>query len=207
MIVIHLLVIACAILAFGPRLKRWPAALPLVALAAVIAFIAFDTRPMRTIITVLGAPSITTVALLVDLASRRIFGRPLFQARERRMMLWFLAAALIVVYPTALGFVRIFDFYRTGFLAAAPGVLAAAGIFLLLRRQYGAAAVALIALLALDVPLLPSVNVFDYLVDPFGGIAALGWAIVQLVKAIRRRFTAAAAPAAQPVAGDVLEPA
>jgi hypothetical protein len=207
MIVIHLLVIACVILAFGPRLKRWPAALPLVALAAVFVFIAFDTRLARTIVTVLGAPSITTVALLVDLASRRVFGRPLFPAQERRMMLWFLAAASIVVYPTALGFIRILDFYRTGFLAAAPGVLAAAGIFLLLRRQYGAAVVALIALLALDVHLLPSVNVFDYLVDPFGGIVALGWAIVQLVKAIRRRFTAAAAPAAQPVAGDVLEPA
>jgi hypothetical protein len=63
------------------------------------------------------------------------------------------------------------------------------------------------ALLSLDVHLLPSVNVFDYLVDPFGGIAALGWAIVQLVKAIRRRFTAAVAPGADPVAGDVLEPA
>lgn len=197
MIVIHVAVICCAILAFGPRLKRWPAVLPLVALAAAIAFIAFDTRPARTIATVLGAPSITTVALLVDLATRRVFGRPLFPDRERRMMLWFLVAASIAVYPTALGFVRIFDVYRTGFVAAAPGALAAAGIALLLRRQYGAAIVALIALLSLDVQLLPSVNLFDYLADPLGGIAALGWAFVQLVKAIRRRFTAAAAPAAQ----------
>lgn len=207
MIVIHLLVIAGAILAFGPRLKKWPAALPLVALAAVIAFIAFDTRLTRTIVTVLGAPSITTAALLVDLATRRVFGRPLLTAEERRTLLWFLAAASIVVYPTALGFVRIFDFYRTGFLAVTPGVLAAAGIALLLRRQYGAAVVALIALLSLDVHLLPSVNVFDYLVDPFGGIVALGWAFVHLVKAIRRRFTAAVALGAHPVAGDVLEPA
>ena len=90
----------------------------------------------------------------------------------------------------ALGFIAIVDVYRTGFLAVAPGVLAAAGVVLVLRRHYGAAAVVLIALLAMDGHLLPSMNVLDYVLDPFGGIAAACWAMIQIVRLLRRRLDA-----------------
>ncbi len=190
MTAIHLVVLTCAIAAFAPRSRRWPSALPIAAIAAAVALALMGGRVSRTAVTVLGAPSITTAALLADLAVRRSFGRTLLAPRERSVMVWFLAATSIAIYPAALGFVTIFDLYRVGFLAATPLILAALGVVLLLRRDHRAAAVVLVALLALDLRLLPSVNVFDYVVDPLGGIAALGWVALCAIRAIAPRLRA-----------------
>lgn len=202
MTVVHFVVLACAIAAFAPRSRRWPAALPIAAIAAAVALGLIGGHFSRTAITVIGAPSITTAALLADLAVRRSFGRPLLASRERSMMLWFLAVTSIAVYPAVLGFVTIFDLYRVGFLAGTPLVLAALGVFLLFRRDYRAAGVVLVALLALDLRLLPSVNVFDYVVDPLGGVVALGWAAVRATRAIAARLRAPKVVSIEPVVSD-----
>jgi hypothetical protein len=188
MTVIHFVVFACAIAAFAPRSRRWPAALPVAAVAGAVLLAVIGGRLWRTTVTLMGAPSITTAALLADLALRRSFGRSLLASRERSTMLWFLAAASLAIYPMELGFVNVLDLYRTGFLAGTPLVLAALGVVLLFRRDYGTAAVVLLALVALDLRLLPSVNAFDYVVDPLGGLVAVGWAAVRATKSIASRL-------------------
>lgn len=199
MTVIHFVVLACAVAAFAPRSRRWPAALPIAAVAVAVLFVLTGGRVSRTVVTLMGAPSITTAALLADLALRRSFGTSLLTSRERSTMLWFLAAAALAIYPAELGFVTIVDPYRVGFLAGTPLVLAALGVFLLFRRDYRTAAVALLALVALDLRLLPSVNAFDYVVDPLGGIVAVGWAALRAIKAAASVLRAPKAASREPV--------
>jgi len=57
------------------------------------------------------------------------------------------------------------------------------------RREAGAAGpsaaialTALIALVAYDIPIFRSVNLFDYVVDPIVGIVAIGWAVVVILR-------------------------
>jgi hypothetical protein len=137
---------------------------------------------MRTLASVVGVPSITSIVLLLDVIARRA-GRPLLFITERRVLLGFVAVAALVLYPTALGFTAV-DLYRLGFSTAAPLGVALLGIFGLLRRQIRLAFLALVILIALDLQLLPSVNAFDYVIDPVVGLIAIGWASVRLMTII-----------------------
>ncbi len=119
------------------------------------------------------------------------------------MLVLYLDIASLIYYPSAFGVIR-FDLYRFGYNGAAPGVLAAIGILLAFRRRFGAAAVVLLALVALDVQLLPTVNAFDYVIDFFGGFIAVIWCAVQAVKWTMAKLRA---PAAEPIHDGALEPA
>lgn len=137
---------------------------------------------VRYLSSVTGIPSITSIVLLLDLALARA-GHPLFFTSERRLLLWFIAITAIVLYPAALGFVT-FDVYRLGFSAAAPLVVAALGIAAAFLRETRLGFLALVILIALDFQLLPSVNVFDYVLDPLVGIVAIVWAGVRMMTII-----------------------
>lgn len=129
---------------------------------------------VRYLASVTGVPSITSIVLLLDLALGRA-GRPLFFTSERRLLLGFVAITAIVLYPSALGLMTV-DVYGLGFSAAAPLLIAALGIAAALRGETRLALLALTILIALDLQLLPSVNAFDYVVDPLVGIVAVVWA-------------------------------
>src|SRR5581483_3701333 len=111
-------------------------------------------------------PSIPTLWLAIDFF---LFGRE----PHRRMRRFVLAAAGIVglfLYAGLAGFVPI-DVYRLGFSPFAPIVLALTGVFLA-RSHRAVAWLIAVALIADDLSLLRSRNLFDYLLDP--AIVAIG---------------------------------
>ena len=127
---------------------------------------------MTRILTLLGMPSIPLLALILDLLLRR----RVFSARERRALLWFSAALSLILYSSTLGYVPL-DVYRTGFSLWAPVVFAALALAVA-PRSLPLALTALATLVAYDVPLFRSVNLFDYAIDPMLGIVAIGRAAV-----------------------------
>jgi hypothetical protein len=126
---------------------------------------------MMRFVHLLGTPSITLLALLLDLLTRR----RLFSPRERRALLWFAAGATLILYSSTLGYLPL-DVYRAGFSPWAPIALAAAAIAAAWRSP-AIACTALAALVAYDIPVFASVNLFDYVVDPMLGIVAIVWAV------------------------------
>lgn len=117
-------------------------------------------------------PSLTTILIVADFIAR---GR-ILTLRERQVLIAALALATIVFYPMAIGIVHV-DAYRFGFTPWAPAVLAAIGVVIALR--FPRIAVALLVMLVLfDLHALPSLNLFDYVLDPIGGIFAIVWTAV-----------------------------
>lgn len=127
----------------------------------------------------LAVPSLTTLLLVVDSIVRRATHIELLTRADRRALVVFLATGALFFYPMAKGLLP-FDAYRLGYTPWAPLVLAAIGVAVALRSVRIAAAI-LVALLAVDLHLIPSVNVFDYVIDPVGGIGAIVTCLVWLV--------------------------
>ncbi|HEY6136146.1 MAG TPA: hypothetical protein VI670_00110 [Thermoanaerobaculia bacterium] len=122
---------------------------------------------MTRILTLLGTPSIPLLALVADLLLRR----RLFSPRERRALLWWSASLSVVLYSGTLGYLPV-DVYRAGFSSWAPVALALAAVAIA-PRSLPLALTALATLVAYDVPLFRSVNLFDYAIDPILGIVAI----------------------------------
>jgi hypothetical protein len=131
---------------------------------------------MMRFVSLLGTPSITLLALLLDLLTRR----RLYSRRERRALLFFAAAAALVLYSSTLGYVPL-DVYRAGFSPWAPIALAAAAIAAA-PKSLPLACTFLAVLIAYAVPLFTSVNLFDYAIDPILGIVAIVWAVAVAVR-------------------------
>jgi hypothetical protein len=125
---------------------------------------------MMRFLTLLGTPSIPLLALVLDVVMRR----RVFSARERRALLWLAAVVAIILYSSTLGYLPV-DVYRAGFSPWTPVVLVA---FAIASRSLPLAVVALSAIIAYDIPLFRSVNLFDYLVDPILGMIAIVWAVL-----------------------------
>jgi len=143
---------------------------------------------MMRLLTLLGTPSIPLLALVADLLLRR----RLFSPRERRALLWWSASLSLVLYSSTLGYVPI-DVYRAGFSSWAPVVFAALALAVA-TRSLPLALTALVTLVACDVPIFRSVNLFDYAIDPMLGIVAIGWAVVQGVRFAKAEKGARCAP-------------
>jgi len=122
---------------------------------------------MMRAITLLGTPSVTLLALALDLLTRR----RIFSARERRGLLLFATIVAPILYSSTLGYLP-FDVYRLGFSPWAPIALAVIAIAVA-PRSPAIACTALIALIAYDIPVFRSVNLFDYAVDPILGMIAI----------------------------------
>jgi hypothetical protein len=143
---------------------------------------------MMRIFTLLGTPSVTLLALLVSGVRwpRRRSGidsggkAAALHSGERRALLLFAAVTSLVLYGSTLGYLPL-DVYRTGFSPWAPVALAVVAIAVAPRSR-SIAITALIALIAYDLPLYRSVNLFDYVVDPIVGIIALVWAAVVTIE-------------------------
>lgn len=189
--VVAIMVLSTAVLSIAPRRSKAGRVIFISsAIGAAMLLVLVDGPLARWLAMIIGVPSIASLALLSDVACARLFDRPLFYAIERRTLLVAMAALSLVLYPSALGYLNI-DIYRLGFTFTAPLVLAAAGIVLAARRQFRLAGFVIAVLIALDVPLLPSANVFDYVVDPVGGLFAIGFVALNA----GRRLVAAFQPA------------
>jgi hypothetical protein len=123
-------------------------------------------------------PSITLFAVLAHVILRRGFGRPLFSSFERRTLFTFAAVLGIVLTITTIGSPAV-NVYALGFSGFAPLVLAVVAA-LLARRAPAVAVLALVILVAFDLHLYRSRNLFDYLIDPFIALACWGWCVVAL---------------------------
>jgi len=127
-----------------------------------------------------GSFSITTMLLLAGFLLQRLFGRRLISNADRSAILYGAAMTGVVLYPTALGLLPV-DAYRLGyrpvFLLLLFLVLAIS-MWLLKYRAVGMFIV--IAVIFFNLHALESYNLWDYLIDPFVALYALGWTIYQL---------------------------
>jgi hypothetical protein len=113
---------------------------------------------------ILAFPSVTTVALLL-----------LFWHKPRHYELLFPAVAIagIALYVTTIG-TPTFNMYRLGFSPYAPLVLAVLAA-LIAKRAPKIAIIALAVIIACDLHLYRSRNLFDYAMDPILVGVAFGW--------------------------------
>lgn len=114
-----------------------------------------------------GDLSMTTLLLLLAAVYQQLSGKVLIAPQERKWVLWSVAAIGLVFYPLALGVGQV-DPYVWGY--ANPymfAVLLGLSLLAFLRGFYAIAIILLTVVLAWNVQLLESVNLWDYLLDPF----------------------------------------
>jgi len=114
-----------------------------------------------------GDLSMTTLILLLAAVYHQLSGKFLIAPQERKYILWSVAMLGLVFYPLALGVGQV-DPYAWGY--ANPymiGGLLGLSLLMFLRQYHAIAIMLLVAVLAWDIQLLQSVNLWDYLLDPF----------------------------------------
>ena len=122
---------------------------------------------------------ITLLVLIAD-AIALLFRRPLLRSQDRRVIL----GVAVVVASLAFGF------YPAGFSRFAPFVVAV-GAALIASRFPRTAIAALLVLVAFDLHLLRSRNLFDYGVNPLVAVWAIAYWIVVAIRRLRLRQLAA----------------
>jgi hypothetical protein len=145
---------------------------PLVRTGAALTFMAAAVLAETLIWPAFALPSILSLIVVADLLALQT-SVPLLRREERRILLVCTAVIGVMLYATTLGIVP-GDLYRAGFSPFTPIVVAIAAATA--ARSYPRLAVSvLIVLVAFDLRLLPSENLFDYLVDPFLTLGSLAW--------------------------------
>ncbi len=109
--------------------------------------------------------SLPTLALLVDGIHRQAGGKGWLPSALRSTVFCFAVVAGLALYPTALGWGR-FDVYKYGWNFSALTLAVGALALLLIWRGNRFSLVLGAALLAWQLRLLESRNLWDYLVDP-----------------------------------------
>ncbi len=127
-----------------------------------------------------GQFSVTSLALLSAAIASRIYDDRRAFGPDRSALLFAAAGAALVLYPNALG-LGLFDLYAAGYggalLPASVGALAVAAW---LGKRRGAAMVAVTALWAWLLGFGESDNLWDYLLDAWLAIAAIGYGAIRL---------------------------
>ncbi len=127
---------------------------------------------------VFGNLSITSVLLLMGFLAKKILNcRQVLYDREKSAIVYSVAVAGLILYPTALGFFPV-DLYHLGyhprFLLILILCLTILAWMVSLRS---AAMLPVIAVTAFNLNILESENLWDYLIDPFVVFYAWGWVI------------------------------
>lgn len=171
-----LVAITSAAIAVSPRPTSARRRITFGAVAAALACIPVAGWSVAGWLIGLGAvPSASSVILVSVGAWERLTRRVVFDARVWRTAVRFYGAAALVFYPMALGLVR-FDPYALGWGTIwMPATLWAISLGLVWsRNRFGLVLAA--AVLAFDLRLLESTNLWDYLIDP--PLAALALVIL-----------------------------
>lgn len=115
---------------------------------------------------VLGDLSVLTLVLLSNILAQRLFIFNLIKPVSRQSLLWGVVLVGVVFYPLALG-LGAFDPYRLGYVPIWMSLLLIlSSVFCWFRGRRDLAVVLLLPLLAFNLKLLESENLWDYLLDP-----------------------------------------
>jgi hypothetical protein len=122
---------------------------------------------------VLGDLSVFTLVIFADILARRLWSRKLLDASSRKPLLLVAALVGVVFYPLALGFGPV-DPYRVGYaplmMVYLLGLTSVIAWISFTRRL---AVILLLPLLAYNLHLLESDNLWNYLLDPVLVVYAL----------------------------------
>ena len=122
---------------------------------------------------VVGDLSVISMIIFANILAQRLFSFNLVEAASRNILLSAVVVLGVVFYPLALG-VSSFDPYHFGFSPLLMSVmLALCSIAAWLRARRGLAVILLLPLLAFNLHLLESANLWDYLLDPILWLYAL----------------------------------
>lgn len=122
---------------------------------------------------ILGDLSVLTLVVFADILVRRLWSRSLLDASSRKALLLVVALTGVVFYPLALGLGPV-EPYRLGYTPfMMVYLLGLTSVVAWLRHARGLAIVVLLPLLAYNLHLLESDNLWDYLLDPVLVIYAL----------------------------------
>jgi hypothetical protein len=133
---------------------------------------------------ILDFPSVTTVALLFLYVGRAL-ARPVGLKPDLRLYLFpVIAVTGIALYTTTIGGPT-FNMYRLGFSPYAALALAIAAALAAVRAPT-IALIALAVIVAFDLHLYRSRNLFDYAIDPILVLVATGWCVRRLWRGIIR---------------------
>jgi membrane-associated HD superfamily phosphohydrolase len=132
---------------------------------------------------ILAFPSVTTVALVALWAAGALSRDPRRRAEEHAIVFPVIAIVGIALYLTTIGSPS-FNLYRLGFSPYTPLVLAI--IAALAAKQPRIAVIALLVLIAFDVHLYRSRNLFDYALDPILVATAAFWCVRWVSRSFRR---------------------
>lgn len=169
--------------------------LALCAVSLVIVLVPPAWIPLgRWIVGVNANFSIPLTAILFARVWENLTGGKLFDRRETLAAWLFGLAAGVVLYPMALGLGG-FDPYVLGWEFSWLSVLVLAVTIALLYTRNRFGMVLVVSVLAYDLGLLESPNLWDYLVDPFYAVAAAGALASRLARARRGRGEAEASEA------------
>lgn len=149
----------------------------------------------------MGDLSITSVLLLGGYVARELTGRDWVpwmswvSLGARKTLLYGIAIAATILYPLALG-LTMFDPYQLGFQPVALLAVLFGLVLVLWRREPAAAVLVLLGLIAYNLQLLESTNLWDYLLDAWVALFAWGWIVKRQINrwsSARRekRFTSA----------------
>jgi hypothetical protein len=124
---------------------------------------------------VTGDVSMTTLILAGAACMAQLTGRALIGPRDRRALLWIVAAGAVFLYPFALGLTH-FDPYALGF--GSVGFVTAL-LLLTLAAWYAGLNLVMLVVVAAVLTYLggayESRNLWDYLIDPLVSVYALVW--------------------------------
>jgi hypothetical protein len=174
----HLLLISAALLFLLP-VRRWSPLPRGVALAVCVGIGLTRIGDLRLVAYpagVLGDLSITTQILLAAAIVKRVAGVVVLPAADCSFLLAAAAATGLPLYVLSSGLTP-FDLYSLGFGSGVLMVALALATITCWRYRPGAALVILVGVLAFDLGLLTSANVWDYLLDLALVVFASGWAL------------------------------
>lgn len=115
---------------------------------------------------VVGDLSVLTLVILSNILAQRLFGFNLVQTNSKKLLLLSVVAVGVVFYPLALG-VSAFDPYHLGYAPVLmSALLCLASIIAWLSAKRDLAIILLLPLIACNLHLLESSNLWDYLLDP-----------------------------------------
>lgn len=172
--------------------QRWRVGLTLA--VAIAVSIPFGALPAAAYLRgIIGDLSITSIILLAVPLCRHFFDRRLFNEHKKWLLQSVIVITAVIFYPLALG-TGYFDPYRSGFgniwLLGALFLLTIAAYF---QRYFLLAFCIALAVLAWSVGWYESTNLWNYLLDPFVAMYAIGalmWRGGRILKSTFRKTPA-----------------
>lgn len=178
--------LAAVAIALSVRLAGWRRSAPLprwwcglVGLAAAaVAWVPVKGIPLGGYLRgILGDLSVTTM-LLLGATVLGVSGRNLLDEKARTALYAWSVAAGLVLYPLTLGLTR-WDPYELGFHPWVLVLVVAVAVIGCWRRRRGAALVLTAGVIAFNLGILESANLWDYLLDPCLFVWAAGSLVVR----------------------------